>query len=164
MIDPNGQVPSDSGGSGGRREKVPMRRRFLNWMLGTGAGGLAVAVLYPVARYLVPPDVEESDASMVTLPLAPRDIAPNSGQIFRFGSRPGMIMRTPAGELKAFDGMCTHLDCIVQYREDISRIWCACHNGHYDLNGVNIAGPPPRPLQQYTVLEQGDKIVVSKEV
>ncbi len=146
------------------RETVVVRRRFLNWMLGTGVGALSASVLYPVIRFLVPPEVEESDESQVTLPLSPREIPRNSGQIFRFGSRPGLIIRTPQGELKAFDGMCTHLDCIVQYREDISHIWCACHNGHYDLNGTNIQGPPPRPLQEYSVIEVGDKIVVSKDV
>ncbi len=146
------------------RETVVVRRRFLNWMLGTGAGALSASVLYPVFRFLVPPEVEESDESQVTLPITPREIPRNSGQIFRFGSKPGIILRTPQGELKAFDGMCSHLDCIVQYREDIGHIWCACHNGHYDLNGTNIKGPPPRPLQEYTVLEVGDKIVVSKDV
>ncbi|MGD8495637.1 MAG: ubiquinol-cytochrome c reductase iron-sulfur subunit [Gemmatimonadales bacterium] len=155
-----GQRPSESGERG---EEVMFRRRFLNWMLGTGAGALCVAVLYPIVRFLVPPEVEESTASKVTLPLAPREIPPNSGQIFRFGSRPGIILRTPQGELRAFDGQCTHLDCIVQYREDLRHIWCACHNGHYDLNGTNIEGPPPRPLPQFNVVEQGDKIIVSKE-
>ena len=53
------------------RETVVVRRRFLNWMLGTGAGALSASVLYPVARYLVPPEAEESDESQVTLPLAP---------------------------------------------------------------------------------------------
>jgi Rieske Fe-S protein len=153
-------TPEDSLQSGA---ETLLRRRFLNWMLGTGAGALCVAVLYPIVRFLVPPMVEESTSSKVTLPLAPRDIAPNSGQIFRFGSRPGIILRTPQGELKAFDGQCTHLDCIVQYRDDLHHIWCACHNGHYDLNGTNIQGPPPRPLPQYNVVEQGDKIIVSKE-
>jgi cytochrome b6-f complex iron-sulfur subunit len=50
----------------------------------------------------------------------------------------------------------------VQYRPDLSHIWCACHNGHYDLNGINIAGPPPRPLDPYAVNVRGDQIVVSK--
>jgi cytochrome b6-f complex iron-sulfur subunit len=140
----------------------PKRRSFLNWLLGTGAGALSASILYPVTRYLIPPEVEESSASQVTLPIAARDVPPNSGQIFRFGSRPGIIVRTPAGELRAFDGMCTHLDCIVQYRDDLSRIWCACHNGHYDLNGINIEGPPPRPLEEYSVVEQDGSIVVSK--
>ena len=141
-----------------------VRRGFLNWVLGTGAGALCVAVFYPIVRFLIPPEVEESDESTVTLSIAPRDLPPNSGQIFRFGSRPGIIIRTPQGKLRAFDGMCTHLDCIVQYRDDVSHIWCACHNGHYDLGGRNIEGPPPRPLQEYSVVEQGDKIIVTKEV
>ena len=150
--------------SGDWRETVVVRRRFLNWMLGTGAGALSASVLYPIVRFIVPPEVEESDEAQVTLTIMPREIPRNSGQIFRFGSKPGIIIRTPQGELKAFDGMCSHLDCIVQYRDDISHIWCACHNGHYDLNGTNIQGPPPRPLQEYSVIEVGDKIVVSKDV
>ncbi len=154
-------MTEDSGETG--RGTMPVRRRFLNWLLGTGFGALSASILYPIARYLEPPEVEESNASQVTLSINPRDIPPNSGQVFRFGSRPGILIRTPQGELRAFDAICTHLDCIVQYRDDLTQIWCACHNGHYDLNGINIAGPPPRPLTTYSVVEQSDKIVVSKE-
>lgn len=140
------------------------RRTFLNWILGAGAGGVAAAVLYPVVRYLIPPRVEESVTSQVTLPFGPADLEPNSGRIFRFGSRPGLIIKTEAGELRAFDAICTHLDCIVQYRPDLKHIWCACHNGHYDRSGRNIKGPPPRPLQPFAVRVQDDRIVVSKEI
>ena len=58
--------------------------------------------------------------------------------------------------------MCTHLNCTVQYRADLSHIWCACHNGHFDLGGKNIAGPPPRPLDPLVVNARGGQIVVSK--
>lgn len=64
--------------------------------------------------------------------------------------------------LKAFSAVCTHLECTVQYRPDMERIWCACHNGIYDLNGRNVAGPPPRPLDVFKVAVQGDDVVVSK--
>jgi Rieske Fe-S protein len=50
----------------------------------------------------------------------------------------------------------------VQYRPDLSHIWCACHNGHFDLNGKNISGPPPRPLESFAVNARGSQIVVSK--
>jgi cytochrome b6-f complex iron-sulfur subunit len=139
------------------------RRNFLNWFLGTAAGAFVVAVLYPVSRYLIPPKVEESTARSVTLAIKPADLKPNSGQIFRFGSQPAILLQTPAGALKAFSAVCTHLSCIVQYRSDVSHIWCACHNGHYDLNGKNIVGPPPRPLDEYVVNVKGDQIVVSKK-
>jgi Rieske Fe-S protein len=138
------------------------RRRFLNWFLNTSTGVFLVSVFYPVARFLVPPKVEESMARAVTLSLKPGDVKPNSGQIFRFGSQPGILVRTSGGELRAFSAVCTHLACIVQYRPDLSHIWCACHNGHFDLNGKNIAGPPPKPLEQYSVNARGEQLVISK--
>ena len=140
----------------------PRRRRFVNWFLGTSVGAFLAAVLYPVSRYLVPPEVGESTAGTVTLPLKPDDVRPNTGQIFKFGSRPGILVRTASGELRAFSAQCTHLNCTVQYRPDVSHIWCACHNGHYDLNGKNIEGPPPRPLDGFVVNVRGNQIVVSK--
>ncbi|MBI4523705.1 MAG: ubiquinol-cytochrome c reductase iron-sulfur subunit [Deltaproteobacteria bacterium] len=140
------------------------RRKFLDWFLSASAGALFVSIVYPVVRYLIPPRVEQSTALTVTLPVNPQEVKPNSGQIFRFGSRPGILIRTSEGDLRAFSAICTHLACIVQYRPDLGHIWCACHNGHFDLSGKNIAGPPPRPLEQYTANVRGDKIVVSKAV
>ncbi len=104
-----------------------------------------------------------SSAATVTLAIKPASLTPNSGQIFKFGGRPGNVVRTPAGDLKAFSAVCTHLGCTVQYREDLQHIWCACHNGHFDpASGRNIGGPPPRPLDAYTVNARGDKLVVSR--
>lgn len=138
------------------------RRKILNWLLATSAGAFLLSVFYPLSRYLVPPKVEESTSRTVTVPTKPADVKSNSGEIFRFGNQPAILIRTPAGELKAFSAVCTHLACIVQYRSDLSHIWCACHNGHFDLKGLNIAGPPPRPLEPYVVNVRGDQIVVSK--
>lgn len=138
------------------------RRRFLNALLGSGLGGLVLSVLYPVLRYLTPPRSAEAATTSVTLPFGPAEVVPNSGRIFKFGNQPGIVLRTPQGELRAFTAVCTHLACTVQYREDLSHIWCACHNGHYDLNGINIAGPPPRPLERYSVNQRGDQLVVSR--
>jgi hypothetical protein len=96
------------------------RRGFVNWLLGTSVGGLLLAALYPVTRYLIPPETAESTATTVTLSIRPEDVAPNSAQIFRFGNKPGILVRTSAGELRAFSASCTHLSCIVQYRGRVS--------------------------------------------
>jgi len=141
---------------------VTSRRGFVDWLVGTSLGGLVLAIVYPTARYLVPPAAGESASASVTLDIAPTEVTPNSGRIFKFGNRPGILLRTPTGELRAFAATCTHLGCIVQYRSDLSEIWCACHNGHFDLNGTNVAGPPPRPLDAFQVNVRGDQIVVSK--
>jgi cytochrome b6-f complex iron-sulfur subunit len=140
----------------------PTRRRLLNWWLGTTAGAFLASVLYPVTRYLIPPQIAESTAASVTLPLKLDEVKPNTGQIFKFGNRPAILVRTAAGELKAFSAVCTHLNCTVQYRSDLGHIWCACHNGHFDVNGQNISGPPPRPLDAFVVNIRGTQIVVSK--
>ena len=137
------------------------RKRFVDWLLGTSAGGFVATVFYPVVRYIIPPEVPESALNSVTLAFNADDVPSNTGRIFKFGNRPGLLVKTPSGELRAFSARCTHLDCTVQYREDLSHIWCACHNGHFDLNGRNIAGPPPQPLPVYDVNVRGTQIVVS---
>jgi Rieske Fe-S protein len=138
------------------------RRGFLDVVLAAGAGGLSLAAVYPVSRYIFPPAGGEASVSSVVLSLKPADIAPGTGQIFKFGTRPGIIIRTAEGQLRAFSAICTHLSCTVQFREDLQHIWCACHNGHFDLNGRNIAGPPPSPLQAFEVKVRGEQIMVNR--
>jgi Rieske Fe-S protein len=78
------------------------------------------------------------------------------------GGKPVLLFRTSTGELKALTAICTHLACTVQYRSDRSDIWCACHNGVYNLTGTNVSGPPPRPLTPMEVNVRGDKITVRR--
>lgn len=139
----------------------PRRRTFLNWLLGLWATGVAASIFYPILRYLVPPDIPEAATESTTGGKA-ATLAPNTGRVVPFGSAPAIVVRTPAGEYRAFSAVCTHLACTVQYRSDLQQIWCACHNGHYDLNGRNVAGPPPRPLEPYDVNLRDDEIVISK--
>lgn len=140
---------------------APGRRNILNWLLGLWGGGVCGAIAYPIARYLAPPDIPESATQSVSAGSA-TSLAPNSARVVAFGSRPAIVVRTPAGELRAFSATCTHLDCTVQYRPDLQRIWCACHNGQYDLNGRNVAGPPPRPLETFDVNVRDDEIALSR--
>lgn len=137
------------------------RRSFLDYLLGASALATLGAILYPIFRFMSPPQVIEStESSVVAAKL--NELPPNSGKIFKFGNKPGIVIRTPSGEVKAFSAVCTHLECIVQYRPDMKLIWCACHDGRYNLNGKNIGGPPPRPLEEYKVNTRGDDVVVSR--
>jgi Rieske Fe-S protein len=125
------------------------------------AGNTLGAIVYPIFRFMSPPQVIESaESSVVAAKLT--EIPINSGKIFKFGNKPGILVRTATGEFKAFSAVCTHLECIVQYRPDTKQIWCACHNGQYNLGGKNIGGPPPRPLEEYKVNTRGDDVVVTK--
>lgn len=139
----------------------PARRQVLDWLLGTWLAGVLGSVVYPVARYLVPPEVPEAATQSVPAGKA-SDLPPNSARIVPFGTRPAIVVRTASGDLRAFSAMCTHLDCTVQYRADLEHIWCACHNGHYDVSGRNISGPPPRPLDAFEVNVKDGEIVISR--
>jgi Rieske Fe-S protein len=137
------------------------RRRFVNFLIGGGLIGWLGSVLYPVFSFLKPPEVVEAGVGSVSAGMV-EDIALNSGQIVRYGRSPVILIRTTDGEFRAFAATCTHLDCIVQYRDDLEHIWCACHNGHYDLQGRNISGPPPRPLAQYDVNVVNDEVLITR--
>jgi cytochrome b6-f complex iron-sulfur subunit len=138
------------------------RRRLVELLLKGGVLGSIAAFVYPVVRYLVPPPVADLGGDEVVASKV-GDLRRNGSKVFRFGTRPALLLMTAEGEYRALSAVCTHLSCTVQYRNDLHEIWCACHNGLYDLNGRNISGPPPRPLEIFQVHVRGDEIVVSRK-
>jgi Rieske Fe-S protein len=143
-------------------EREPTRRRVVELFLGSSLFASLVSFAYPVLRYLVPPPVADLGGDEV-IAAKVGDLKLNSAKIFRFGNRPGLLLRVGESEYRAFSATCTHLSCTVQYRTDLHEIWCACHNGMYDLNGRNVSGPPPRPLEKYQVHVRGEDLVVSRK-
>ncbi len=140
---------------------VRERRGFLKWLLGGGVAASVGSFLYPVVRFVDPPAVPEAVVNEVAAGKV-QDFKVNSGKIVKFGSRPVLLVRSGETEWKAFSAVCTHLNCTVQYKEDARVIWCACHNGMYDLNGSVVSGPPPRPLDEYLVRLRGEEVFVSR--
>ena len=144
-----------------RREAPQPSRRWVNMLLGSGVLASIATFLYPAIRYIIPPAVAESTSRSVVAARS-NELKNNTGKIFKFGSKPALLVRTAEGAFKAYSAVCTHLNCTVQYREDLRQIWCACHNGLYDLAGRNVSGPPPRPLEVFEVHVQGEEIVVTR--
>ena len=140
---------------------IQTRRRWINLVLGSGVAASIISFVYPAIRYIIPPPVGESASSLVVAAKV-NELKNNSGKIFKFGSRPALLLRLVDGSYRAFSAVCTHLNCTVQYRSDLREIWCACHNGLYDLEGRNVSGPPPRPLETYEVHVQGEDVVVTR--
>lgn len=137
------------------------RKKFIDYVLSGSLIGWLGTTFYPILAYLKPPKVAEANVNSITAGTT-TDFAPNSSAIIKFGRKPVILIRKEDGEFKAFQATCTHLDCIVQYKKDTKQIFCACHNGTYDLNGLNISGPPPHPLAEYDVKIVRDEIIVSK--
>jgi len=143
------------------KPKLTSRRTFLDGLLGLTLLGWLGAMIYPVFRYLVPPKQPDLNVSSLDAGLV-EAFKKNTAKIMRFGRKPVIIVREKSGDFKALSATCTHLDCTVQYKNDTEQIWCACHNGIYDLEGRNISGPPPKPLTPYNVTIKDEKILVTK--
>jgi Rieske Fe-S protein len=150
-------------------ESLPRRR----WLLGLLEAAIAVtgaAILYPVVRFLRPRAATSSGALEVVAPYLLKDLRPdaqgNWPAPFNFAGKPCLLVLTAEGKVRAFNAVCTHLECTVEFRSAKSDIFCPCHNGVYDLNGHNVSGPPPRPLEEYKVALRGsagqEEILVSR--
>jgi cytochrome b6-f complex iron-sulfur subunit len=137
------------------------RRGLIRFLLGTGFSASLISFLYPVLRFMDPPAVPEASVNEVSAGKV-QDLKPNSGKIVRFGNRPVILIRVTDTDWRAFSAVCTHLNCTVQYQEQRRQIWCACHNGTYDLNGAVVSGPPPKALEEYAVKVRGDEVVISR--
>ncbi len=145
-------------------ESYIARRRFLHCMLGGGAGALAAGAAVPVACYLgnvgggpPPPTVKLSAAESTLLP--------GESRVVRYDRIPVLLFRTPDpdGALRAFVATCTHFDCIVGYRPQQECIFCACHEGYYDLEGNVTDGPPPEPLRPVYHKWHDDVLILALE-
>lgn len=140
----------------------PPRRSVLNWCLGAGLVGWTASVLYPVLRYLRPlGDVGAGGP----LKLSAEELAilgKSHFVIARAGTRKVIVFEA-AGELRALDAKCTHEGCTVQFVPGDSLLWCACHNGKFDLDGRVLSGPPPRPLTKWVATREGDEVTLSME-
>jgi len=70
---------------------------------------------------------------------------------------PSLVIQPTAGKFLAFDAVCPHAGCIVQYDQGNEIFVCPCHgsqfNGH---TGAVEAGPAPTGLARITVREGSD--------
>jgi Rieske Fe-S protein len=152
-------------------------------LLGTLTGAIsatALAIFYPVLCFLWPRKVTTSGATEVVAPFKLKELAHTTSNPFDFAGKPCLVVLTPEGakrvvagqapgsdDVRAFNALCTHVECTVRFRAESGDIFCSCHEGVYDLNGHNVSGPPPRPLESYQVTLRGEpgqeEIVVSRK-
>jgi menaquinol-cytochrome c reductase iron-sulfur subunit len=67
------------------------------------------------------------------------------------------VVRRSETEVWVFSDICTHLGCRVTWHTDQEHYISPCHDGHFDIVGNVVSGPPPRPLDEYvTKVENGN--------
>jgi Rieske Fe-S protein len=132
------------------------RRSFLDLLLSVGVVAWLGSVLYPVLRYLKPLSLAGPSGPVRLTRAEVAKVEVDKFAIIPVGRERLLVFEDPKGELRALDAKCTHEGCTVRYVARDALIWCACHNGRFDLEGRVLAGPPPRPLARHSVLRDSE--------
>ncbi|HXA29511.1 MAG TPA: ubiquinol-cytochrome c reductase iron-sulfur subunit [Candidatus Angelobacter sp.] len=136
------------------------RRRFLIRMTNLGAGAITLMLSIPAIGFLVSPlfmkrglswiRVGEIDGVpiglptpfTVSMPIGEGPPTPNVERIV-------YVVKSDSSTLRILSNTCSHMQCNVHWDPSLGQFLCPCHGGLYDLNGLNIGGPPPSPLPQW---------------
>jgi cytochrome b6-f complex iron-sulfur subunit len=139
---------------GKKNDRRTMLSRIITfWALVTSLPFISAIIqfIYPPARRFVGSQVIG----------AVDDLAPNTGRVVQLGERPVLFITTDTGEHLAYGANCTHLGCVVQFREDQGDIFCACHGSVFTLDGAPVSGPANRPLEQIPITIENNQVTIT---
>lgn len=70
-----------------------------------------------------------------------------------------------ADRIYALSARCAHLGCTVNWFPGLDIFKCPCHGSEYHSNGVQFAGPAPRPLDRFQLeLSVSGELVVDTSI
>jgi Rieske Fe-S protein len=105
-----------------------------------------------------PDDFPDDNYVPVVITIAPGIGEAGKSTVYMRKRNP-MVDKTPETQYNhwvAISTRCAHLGCPVRWVPAAERFICPCHGGVYDLEGVRVGGPPPRPLDRfYTRVSDG---------
>ena len=96
----------------------------------------------------------------VPLAKAPKLQSVGGSLVTRIRGKELLIVRDGQDSAHTFEAKCPHEQCDVNYAPDKHKIECPCHDALFDLSGKVLAGPPPRPLETYQTIVDGDRILI----
>ena len=136
------------------------RRKFLG-KLWLGLGAIALIELVGlVLTYLRPGKPRGSDDTGTVVEAgAVEKFLPDSVTAFVRGKF--YLCRLEDGGFLALSRKCTHLGCTVPWVDKEKQFACPCHGSSFDIRGVVISSPAPRPLDAYAVSIENNVVKVN---
>ncbi len=153
-----------------RMDKNLSRRDFIKAASVIMGGFIGLVTTLPAIGYLFSPSLRKSeDSPWIDLGLL-EDYPIGVPKLFEFTrtqvngwERTAMsygvfVVRQPGENVRVFSNICTHLACRVSWHPDVQHYISPCHDGHFDMLGKNISGPPPRPLDEFVTKIEADNL------
>jgi Rieske Fe-S protein len=136
-------------------------------------GTLMTGILgIPAVSYLISPASAKAEDN-AWIPLGPLDSYPiGVPTLFNFtrtringwektvNSYGAFVLRQDENQGRVFSNICTHLSCRVSWHADLQHYVSPCHDGHFDITGAVLSGPPPRPLDEYPTKIEGGRLFI----
>lgn len=148
------------------------RRDFIKATVATIGGLIGAVIAVPSILFLLSPSLktEENTDSIDLGPLENYPVGIPTRFDFtltkvngweRTATNYGLyVVRKSDSEVRVFSDICTHLGCRVTWHPDQEHYISPCHDGHFDIVGNVISGPPPRPLDEFvTKIEEGNLFI-----
>ena len=136
------------------------RRRFLLKFSWTGLSLFLTGFMAAVLRFFWPRVSNRPDSSVQVG--FPDDYRP--GQVVYLRGPKLFIIRDKDGFF-SLSARCTHLGCMVVWNRDHHMFLCPCHGGKFNADGLNVEGPPPRPLDAFALrLDHNGYLVVDQDM
>lgn len=153
-------------------DKNLSRRDFVKAATAIIGGFIGAVIAIPAIGYLISPALRNDDDD-VWINLGPLDKYPlGIPNLFEFTrtkvngwERTGMsygvfVVRQDKKNVRVFSNICTHLGCHISWHSNIQNYVSPCHDGHFDILGKVVSGPPPRPLDEFhTKIENGNVFI-----
>ncbi len=151
-------IPTKPADEGSVNPQLRSRRGFMASVSIALGAIFGLQFVFVLLRFLAPWG-KFKVARPVRLPPAAQ---PQEGQCVKvkYGDAVVLVIKID-GEFRAFNGACTHLNCLVQWQPMTKRFFCACHNGFFEADGVNVPGtPPPSPLLSVDITKDGEDLII----
>jgi len=71
-----------------------------------------------------------------------------------------LIARVDDATVIALDALCTHQQCVLNYRPDERDLSCRCHGSTFTEQGIVTRGPAERSLGRYQTTFDGEVVTV----
>lgn len=150
------------------------RREFLKKSIFTLGGLIFAGVAVPALTYFLSPIWKRTEDDWLELADAaeiPRgepvkiDFVQRKkdGWVTVEGRASAWVLTSDGRNFTVFDPHCTHLGCPYRWDAAKKEFLCPCHNAAFSADGKVLAGPPPRPLDQFPAKVVGGKLLIIPE-